>query len=206
MAFGRKKRSSYQPSYDVRWLIVGLGNPGRDYDGTPHNVGFEVIDSLTSELGVSLVAKYDGLFGVGAIHGCDGDVALLKPLTFMNLSGRSVQPALSKLQLGPQRLLIVHDEIDLPFGVIQIKSGGGLAGHNGLRSIVDSISTKEFVRVRVGVGRPSSDDRRPIKDWILSKWQQKPEDVNLLVSSATAAVEVTVRSGVQSAMRVVNVR
>jgi PTH1 family peptidyl-tRNA hydrolase len=101
---------------------------------------------------------------------------------------------------------VVHDEIDLPFGQVQLKIGGGLAGHNGLKSITDSLSTKEFVRLRVGVGRPGEGDRRPIRDWILSSWDQGPEDVRMLVDSAAAAVELIVRTGVRSAMNTVNTR
>jgi peptidyl-tRNA hydrolase, PTH1 family len=205
MAFGRRK-SRYEPSQDVRWLVVGLGNPGPDYADTPHNVGFLVADQLASSARASLVSKHEGLYGVGAIDGADGDVAVLKPLTYMNLSGRSVKPAMRQLQLQPQRVLVVHDEIDLPFGQVQLKVGGGLAGHNGLKSITDSLSTKEFVRVRCGVGRPGPGDRRPVRDWILSSWDQGPEDVQMLVDSAVAAVELVLRSGVRVAMNQVNAR
>jgi peptidyl-tRNA hydrolase, PTH1 family len=205
MAFGRRK-SRYEPSHDVRWLVVGLGNPGPEYADTPHNVGFLVVDQLAQETRTSLVAKHEGLYGVGAIHGADGDVALLKPLTYMNLSGRSVKPAMHQLKLQPQRVLVVHDEIDLPFGQVQVKVGGGLAGHNGLKSITDSLSTREFVRIRVGVGRPGPGDRRPVRDWILSSWDQGPEDVRMLVDSAAVAVELVVRSGVRTAMNRVNAR
>ena len=204
MAFGRKK--SYEPSHDVRWLVVGLGNPGREYEDTPHNVGFQVVDAIATATRTSLIAKHEGLDGVGAIDGADGDVALLKPLTYMNLSGRSVKPAMSQNRLLPARVLVVHDEIDLPFGELQVKVGGGLAGHNGLKSITDSLSTKEFVRLRVGVGRPGPGDRRPIRDWILSSWDQSPADVSMLVDSAVEAVNLVVRSGVRVAMNKVNAR
>ncbi len=203
MAFG-KKQSRYEPSHDVRWLVVGLGNPGPEYANTPHNIGFDVIDALATSTRTSLIAKHEGLYGVGAIDGADGDVALLKPLTYMNLSGRSVKPAMSQLKLLPARVLVVHDELDLPFGQVQIKLGGGLAGHNGLKSITDSLSTKEFVRVRAGVGRPGEGDRRPIRDWILSSWDQSPAEVEQLTFDAMAAVEFIVRSGVRVAMNKVN--
>jgi peptidyl-tRNA hydrolase, PTH1 family len=205
MAFGRRK-SRYEPSHDVRWLVVGLGNPGPEYADTPHNVGFEVVDAIARSTRTSLVSKHDGLYGVGAIDGADGDVALLKPLTYMNLSGRSVKPAMSQLQLQAGRVLVVHDEIDLPFGSLQLKVGGGLAGHNGLRSITDSLSTREFVRLRVGVGRPGAGDRRPMRDWILSRWDQSPAEVEQLVLDATSAVELLVRSGVRVAMNTVNAK
>jgi PTH1 family peptidyl-tRNA hydrolase len=203
VAFGRKK-SSYEPSHDVRWLVVGLGNPGREYEETPHNVGFLVVDSIAEATRTSLISKHEGLYGVGSIPRADGDIALLKPLTYMNLSGRSVKPAMHQLKLLPARVLVVHDEIDLPFGQIQVKVGGGLAGHNGLKSITDSLSTKEFVRVRVGVGRPGPGDRRPVRDWILSSWDQNPAEVEQLVFDAVEAVELVVRSGVRIAMNKVN--
>ena len=202
MAFGRKSR--YEPSHDVRWLVVGLGNPGREYEDTPHNVGFLVADVLAESMRASWIAKHDGLYAVGAVDRADGDVALLKPLTYMNLSGRSVKPAMKQLQLLAGRVLVVHDEIDLPFGTLQLKVGGGLAGHNGLKSITESLSTKEFVRLRVGVGRPGPGDRRPIKDWILSSWDQSPDEVQQLTFDAAGAVETVVRSGVRAAMNVVN--
>ncbi|MCW2949589.1 MAG: pth [Thermoleophilia bacterium] len=203
MVFGRSK-SKYESKRDVRWLVVGLGNPGREYEQTPHNVGFEVVDSLLAAHRVSTIAKHDGIFGVGSWPQIDFDVALLKPLTYMNLSGRSVKPAMSQLQLAPGRVLVVHDEIDLPFGTLQVKLGGGLAGHNGLKSINEVLSTKEFVRVRVGVGRPASGDRRPIKDWILSPWDQPRGEVDQLVLDAATAVELVVGSGVRAAMQSVN--
>ncbi|MCW2926748.1 MAG: pth2 [Thermoleophilia bacterium] len=203
MSFGRKK-SRYEPSHDVRWLVVGLGNPGPEYANTPHNVGFGVVDALAASTRTPLVAKHEGLYGVGSVAEADGDVAMLKPLTYMNLSGRSVKPAMSQNQLLPARVLVVHDEIDLPFGTLQLKVGGGLAGHNGLKSITESLSTKEFVRLRVGVGRPGAGDRRPIRDWILSSWDQGPAEVEQLVLDALGAVELVVRSGVRTAMNRVN--
>ena len=203
MAFGRSK-AKYESKQDVRWLVAGLGNPGREYEGTPHNVGFDVIDSLVEAHRISTIAKHDGIFGVGTWSDIDFDVAVLKPLTYMNLSGRSVKPAMSQLQLAPGRVLVVHDEIDLPFGTLQVKLGGGLAGHNGLKSITDLLSTKEFVRLRVGVGRPGPGDRRPIKDWILSGWDQAPAEVEQLVIDAATAVELIVAKGVRAAMQQVN--
>ena len=188
----------------MRWLVVGLGNPGPEYARTPHNVGFDVVDALATRTRTALVSKHEGLYGVGAIPEADGDVALLKPLTYMNLSGRSVKPAMHQLQLQPGRVLVVHDEIDLPFGTLQVKVGGGLAGHNGLKSITDSLSTKEFVRLRVGVGRPGPGDRRPIRDWILSSWDQSAAEVEQLVDDAAAAVALLVERGVRTAMNRVN--
>lgn len=203
MAFGRSKKT-YEAKHDVRWLVAGLGNPGREYEDTPHNIGFAVVEAIAASRRASWIAKHDGLFAITDIPEADGDVALLKPLTYMNLSGRSIKPALSQLKLGPPRLLVVHDEIDLPFGQLQLKVGGGLAGHNGLKSTAELLSTREFVRLRVGVGRPGEGDRRPIRDWILSSWDQSPAEVEQLTFDAASAVELVVRSGIRVAMNQVN--
>lgn len=198
----RRKQSNYQSRRDVQWLVAGLGNPGREYEGSPHNVGFAVVSRIAERHRISLVGKHDGLFGVGSIGGID--VALLQPLTFMNLSGRSVKPALRSLGLAIDQLLVVHDEIDLDYGRVQLKMGGGLAGHNGLRSIADSCGSRDFARLRVGVGRPEPGDRRPISDWILRPFQP-PRSTEELSVDASAAVELVIESGLRAAMNHVNV-
>jgi PTH1 family peptidyl-tRNA hydrolase len=207
MAFGRRRSAAYQASHDVAWLVAGLGNPGPQYEDTPHNVGFRVIEALRERGRVPSVAKHEGLFGVGTLNGVDDEVALLMPLTFMNLSGRSVKAAMRSVGLtDPAALLVVHDEIDLPFGTIQLKAGGGHAGHNGLRSIADSLATRDFVRLRVGVGRPGEGDRRPIRDWILSSWDQSPAEVSQLVDDAAEAAVLVLQRGTRAAMNLVNAR
>jgi PTH1 family peptidyl-tRNA hydrolase len=127
-------------------------------------------------------------------------LALLQPQTFMNLSGRSVAAAMRFYKLGPDALVVVHDEIDLPLGDVRAKSGGGLAGHNGLRSLRDALGTAEFVRVRIGVGRPERGDRQPVADWLLRPF---PADVDVadLVSRGADCTRVVVRDGVDEAMR-----
>lgn len=191
-----KKR--YESKHDVQWLVAGLGNPGSQYRDSPHNIGFEVVQELAQQHGIALVAKHDGLFGVGAL--AETDVALLMPLTFMNLSGRSVKPALKTLGLTPAQLIVVHDEIDLDLGRIQVKVGGGLAGHNGLKSISESLGTRDFVRVRIGVGRPEPGDRRPIADWILSPFAPYVDTVDLR-DRGLEAVSTIVDSGVRAAIK-----
>lgn len=205
MVFGRRSKS-YAPKHDVRWLVAGLGNPGREYEATPHNVGFLVVESLAASHRIPLIAKHDGMFGVGEVRGADGDVALLEPLTYMNLSGRSVRPALKAVGLDAAGLLVVHDEVDLPFGQLQLKLGGGFAGHNGLKSINEMLGTREFARLRIGVGRPGPGDRRPLRDWILSSWDQSAGEVEQLVLDAATAVEQVVTNGVRSAMNAINTR
>jgi PTH1 family peptidyl-tRNA hydrolase len=199
---GRRKGSSgYQSRHDVQWLVAGLGNPGSEYRGSPHNVGFEVVHLLAERHRAPLVAKHDGMYGVARIG--EVDVALLMPLTYMNLSGRSVRPAMKALGLGVDRLLVVHDEIDLDFERLQLKVGGGLAGHNGLRSIADTVASREFVRLRMGVGRPAAGDRRPIRDWILQPFDPD-RDPTTMYAHAADAVELLAGSGLRTATNRVN--
>ena len=135
----------------IAYLVVGLGNPGNRYAATRHNIGLRTVEEVAARLGGSWRARWHGR----VCETRDGDerLALLAPETFMNESGRSVAPALRFYKLPPERLLVVHDELDLPLGDIRAKSGGGLAGHNGLRSVVQSIGTQDFLRVRIGIGQ-----------------------------------------------------
>ena len=192
----RLLRRDFGPSLDV--LVVGLGNPGPEYAATRHNLGFMVTDRLASEWSASWRSKFSGRVAETR----DGDVrlALLQPQTFMNLSGRSVAAAMRFYKLEPDALVVVHDEIDLPLGDVRAKSGGGLAGHNGLRSLRDALGTAEFVRVRIGVGRPERGDRQPVADWLLRPF---PADVDVadLVSRGADCTRVVVRDGVDEAMR-----
>jgi len=164
-------------------------------------VGFQAAQRLAGVHRITVRSKHEGMYGTGVMG--DVEVAVLMPLTYMNLSGRSVRPALKALGLGPDQLLVMHDEIDLDFGVVQLKLGGGLAGHNGLRSIAELLGTRDFVRVRMGVGRPDAGDRRPIADWILKPFAPD-RDVEGLVAAASAAVETVVERGVRGAMDRVN--
>ncbi len=139
-------------------LISGLGNPGAEHAGDRHNAGFLVLERLAARLSIPLdAAKFDGRLGVGRL-GAER-LLLLKPDTYMNLSGQSVAAAARFYKLQPADLLVVHDELDLPFGRLQLKSGGGTAGHNGLRSIVASLGEDGFARLRVGVGKPEGKER-----------------------------------------------
>ena len=199
MAFGRSKKR-YDPGHEIGWLVAGLGNPGTEYEDTPHNVGFLVIEALAAERRVAMVPKHDGMYGVGQVDGVEEDVALLRPLTYMNLSGRSVKPAMKAAGVGVDRLVVVHDEVDLPFGEVRVKHDGGLAGHNGLKSITEALGTRAYTRVRVGIGRPGPGDRRPLRDYVLAPWSQPRGEVEQLVADAADAVRDVLARGVRAAM------
>jgi len=184
-------------------LVVGLGNPGREYASTRHNVGFMVVDELARRHGGSWRSKFSG--EVADVRLDAARLALLKPQTYMNESGRSAAAAAKFYKLEPEDLLAVHDEVDLDLGRMQARLGGGLAGHNGLRSLASALKTPEFLRLRIGVGRPERGDRRPVSDWVLSPFE--PEvDVGALVARAADAVETLVRDGLEEAQQRFNER
>ncbi len=183
--------------------MAGLGNPGREYAGNRHNVGFMVADELARRHGGSFRSKFSGELAELRLDGFR--VALLKPQTFMNESGRSIGAAVRFFKAPPVELLVVHDEVDLEPGRLQARLGGGLAGHNGLRSIAQHLRTPEFLRLRVGVGRPERGDPRPVADFVLSDFP--PEiDVEALVARAVDAVEVLVAEGLEAAQQRFNER
>ena len=184
-------------------LAAGLGNPGREYAATRHNVGFLVCDELARRYGTSYRGKFSGELAETRVDGAR--VALLKPQTFMNDSGRSVGAAARFFKVAPDHVLAVHDEVDLEPGRLQARLGGGLAGHNGLRSLAQALGTQEFLRLRVGVGRPERGDRRPVADFVLSPFP--PEvDVEAIVGRAADAVETIVREGLEEAQQRFNER
>jgi PTH1 family peptidyl-tRNA hydrolase len=174
----------------VDWLIVGLGNPGSEYKGTRHNIGFEVAGELAKrwELPKAKV-KYRGLLSDGRTGPGGPRVALLLPQTFMNDAGRSVGPARGAAKVDLDHLLVIHDEIDLPFGEIRTRVGGGLAGHNGLKSIRQAVGSPDFARVRVGVDRPDTTVPERVASYVLSRFSEPREDVRALVEQAADAAE-----------------
>jgi PTH1 family peptidyl-tRNA hydrolase len=179
-------------------LVVGLGNPGREYALNRHNVGFMVVDELARRGGAGWRSKFSGELAETRIDA--HRVALLKPGTFMNESGRSVRAAVAFFKLEPDAVLVVHDEGDLPVGRLQARLGGGLAGHNGLRSIASTLGTPEFLRLRVGVGRPGRGDRRSLADYVLANFE--PEDEReQLVAHAADAVETLDAAGLEAAQQ-----
>ena len=180
----------HRRSAPVDWLIVGLGNPGAAYDGTPHNIGFEVAERLRTrwELGKPK-SKYRGLISDGRTGVGGPRVAILTPQTFMNEAGKSVGPARGELRVEPDHIIVVHDEIDLPFADVRTRLGGGLAGHNGLKSIKAALGTADFQRVRVGVGRPPTTDPELVAAFVLGKFREPTADVQALIDSAADAAE-----------------
>jgi PTH1 family peptidyl-tRNA hydrolase len=177
-------------SAPVDWLIVGLGNPGPSYAYTPHNVGFQVADALIERWDLPKPKKkFAGELSEGRTGPGGPRVAVLKPQTYMNEAGRSVGPARGALHLPLERVLVIHDEIDLPFGEIRTRVGGGLAGHNGLKSLRQSLGSPDFARVRIGVGRPDSTDPDIVASYVLSRFREPREEVAELVERATDAAE-----------------
>ena len=184
-------------------LVAGLGNPGREYADTRHNVGFMIADELARRHGGSWRAKFSGDLAEVRLDGLR--LAVLKPQTYMNESGRSVGAAARFFKVEPEALLVVHDEVDLEPGRLQARLGGGLAGHNGLRSVAQQLGTGEFARLRIGVGRPERGDPRPVADFVLSPFS--PEvDVEGLVARAADAVETVAHAGVEETQNRFNER
>jgi peptidyl-tRNA hydrolase, PTH1 family len=174
----------------VDWLIVGLGNPGPRYANTPHSVGFEVARELTSRWGLGTPKKkFGGLLAEGRTAPGGPRVAVLMPQTYMNESGRCVGPARGAYKLDLEHVVAVHDEIDLPFGDIRVRLGGGLAGHNGLKSLRRELGSPDFHRVRIGVGRPDSTDPDIVAAYVLGSWRQSAADVRDLVTRAADEAE-----------------
>jgi peptidyl-tRNA hydrolase, PTH1 family len=179
-------------------LVVGLGNPGREYERTRHNAGWLVLDELARRSGGSWRSKFSG--SLSEIRLDDAKLALLKPETYMNESGRSVQAAARFFKVPPESILVVHDDVDLEAGRLQARRGGGLAGHNGLRSLAQHLGTQDFPRLRIGIGRPGRGDPRPVKDWVLSPFAPE-EDAEALIARSADAVETIVRDGLEAAQQ-----
>src|SRR5581483_3139364 len=190
------RRGERESSLDL--LVVGLGNPGREYAHNRHNVGHMVVDELARRHGGAWKQKFSGRLTDVRIDG--HKVALLKPETFMNESGRSVKAAAQFFKVEPDAILVVHDDTDLETGRLQARRGGGLAGHNGLRSIVQHLGTDDFLRLRVGVGRPGRGDRRELADYVLAGFEPH-EDADAIVARAAEAVETLDAEGLEVTQR-----
>jgi len=174
----------------VDWLIVGLGNPGSEYAGTRHNIGFEVANLLAQRWQLPKAkSKYRGLLTEGRTGPGGPRVAILLPQTYMNEAGESVGPARGAFKLDLDRVLVVHDEIDLPFGDIRTRTGGGLAGHNGLKSLRQGLGSPDFARVRIGVGRPPTTDPERVAAYVLGRFAEPKDEVAQLIEDAADATE-----------------
>jgi PTH1 family peptidyl-tRNA hydrolase len=192
---GRGKR----PAVPVDFLIVGLGNPGSKYAGTRHNIGFEIANALVARWGLPKAHKaFGALVTEGRMEPGGPRVAVLLPQTYMNESGRAAGPARGLYGVPLENVVAIHDEIDLPFGEIQTRQGGGLAGHNGLKSLKQHLGGADFTRVRVGVGRPDTTDPEIVSRHVLSRFEEPPADVRALVDRAADETERLLRSRVAS--------
>jgi PTH1 family peptidyl-tRNA hydrolase len=183
------------------WLIVGLGNPGAEYKGNRHNVGQMVLDELAGRLGAGFKTHkaraqvLEGRLGIGGPR-----VVLAKPMSYMNVSGGPVAALASFYGIGPDHVVAVHDEIDIPFNTVKLKTGGGEGGHNGLRDISRALATKDYLRVRVGVGRPPG--RMETADYVLRDFAAaERKELPFLLDEAADAVEMLVRDGLTAAQQ-----
>lgn len=189
---------------EIEFLVAGLGNPGEEYESSPHNLGFRVMDRLAESNAIRVSRKENlALVGLGTIR--QKRVALAKPQTYMNLSGPSVKGLLERYGLTPDRLLLVYDELDLPWGSLRIKPKGSAAGHNGIKSVIASLGTNEFPRIRIGIhpGHPIGDGAR----FVLAPFKRaQKQEVEETVARAAEAVESILAEGVEKSMTVFNRR
>ena len=176
-------------------LVIGLGNPGIKYHHSRHNIGWDVFEELSFANQLNWNEKFKGLYTVYN-NGAE-KIYFLKPQTFMNLSGESVQPLMAFFKIPIENILVVHDELDLPFGTIAFKKGGGLAGHNGLKSITEKLGSQEFKRLRVGIGRPVHGD---VSNWVLSGYTGEDKDFFIAyLKGSAAALEEYIKLGFDKA-------
>ncbi len=196
MSFFRKRA---EPESD-RWVVVGLGNPGPKYVGNRHNVGVMVVEDLARDRGTKLKSHKSG-----CLVGEAGGMVLARPTSYMNESGRPIAAMLRFYKAPASKLVVVHDELDIPFGDIRVKFGGGVAGHNGLRSVAQHLSTKDFVRIRFGISRPPG--RQDPASYVLSDFaRSERDDLPDLIEETKDAIATVVEQGVERAMNVVNAR
>lgn len=180
-------------------LLVGLGNPGPKYAGTRHNAGEDAVARVAEKLGP---VRWKNRFGgrCAEVPGPAGPLVILIPETFMNLCGNAVGPAAGSFHIAPEEVLVVHDEIDLPFGIVRGKIGGGTGGHNGLRSLRTGLGSTDFSRIRIGVGRPPDDWRGDGASWVLARFSEPASEVEELLSRAAAMTESALAEGMDAAI------
>jgi len=192
MSIFRRRRASGGDGAEQgdRILIVGLGNPGAEHAGTRHNIGFDVAEELSRRWDLPRAKKkFGGLIAEGRIRPGGPRVAILLPQTYMNASGDSAGPARGSLKAALDQVVVLHDEIDLPFGDVQSRLGGGLAGHNGLKSLKRGLGSAEFWRVRAGVGRPESTDPEIVSAYVLGRFREPRAEVEALIGNAADETE-----------------
>jgi peptidyl-tRNA hydrolase, PTH1 family len=197
----RLLRRGAKAASTLELLVAGLGNPGREHAQDRHNVGWMVVDELARRHGGSFRSKFSGRLAETRLG--ESRLAFLEPETYMNDSGRSISAAARFFKMAPDDVLVVHDDVDLDVGRLQARLGGGLAGHNGLRSIAQALGTQEFLRLRIGVGRPGRGDPRPVADYVLAPFAPE-DDVDGIVTAAADAVETLVAEGLAETQRRVN--
>lgn len=197
MFFKRRPKLGVMPE----WLIVGLGNPGGEYSGTRHNVGFETVDRLAAELRIKLDrSKHRARFGVGMLG--ETPIALVKPLTYMNLSGQAVAPMMREWNLMPEQIIVVSDDLDLSVGVVKVRRKGSAGGHKGHASLIQCLRSQEYPRVKVGIGKQGD-----TIDHVLSRFAPNERaQIDDAVSEAAEACKTIVRDGVERAMMATNKR
>lgn len=182
------------------WLIAGLGNPGPEYEKTRHNIGFIVLEEIARRSGLRFKRERYARISVGTIQGTNA--ALIEPMTFMNLSGIAIKNALEQFNVGPDNLIVIHDDIDMDTGRLRIRKRGSSGGHRGIESIISSIGSKEFIRVKIGIGREQG---VPVEEYVLSKFRK--EEIPLIrdtVKRAVDAVFCIISKGVDKAMNEFN--
>lgn len=182
------------------FLVVGLGNPGKEYDGTRHNIGFEAIDYISKKYNIDVNrTKFKGVFGEGFING--NKVVLLKPTTYMNLSGESIREAINFYKLEKEEVIVIYDDISLEVGKLRIREKGSAGGHNGIKSIIANMSTDIFPRIKIGVGQPKGD----LVSHVLGKFsKEEVQDLNEVIEASAKAVEIMIKDGTKEAMNELN--
>lgn len=195
--FSPKRESFDLDAVSAEWLVVGLGNPGAKYAATRHNVGYMAQDMLID----APLLPFPGLKATGAM--IPGTTALaVRSTTFMNTSGEGIAPVAEKLSISPERIVVLHDELDLPAGKVRIKQGGNENGHNGLKSLTEHLGTRDYIRVRIGIGRPAKD--MPVPDWVLSAVDY--EGLDAQITTAAEAARLVVTEGLQRAQNEIHAR
>jgi len=196
------KSSKERKQFMEPFFIFGLGNPGREYERTRHNIGFIALDKLSVEWKIEISRfRYKSLVGEGKFAG--NRILLVKPQTYMNNSGAAVHSFMRFYKLDSDRLLIIHDDLDLPFGSIRIRKGGGSAGQRGMQSIISKIGTDEFARLRIGIGRPPG--KMDPMDYVLKKFSHDSKtDLDLVLNTVVSSIEVMLIDGIERAMTIYN--